>query len=288
MSFRVAIGYAQRQGNRPSQQDRVLHEKIGDSDPAHVAVVTDGMGGRRGGGESSEIAATTIIRHLKAIGETLVSRYGGRSDIGDEEIQAAVSTKLKTAFDRAFYAILNASQTQDFQDMGTMALAAVVFGPYLFLGHVGDCRAYRVAQGQAEQITTDHSILEACRKAKETGRAYHGVEPSRAETMLSDPDAFYNLLRQPAQYLGVNSLLLNHGERPCAPLVDFGLYRLERGAIYVLATDGLNPLSLDQIASAATTITDPTQAADNLCDLALASSGNKADNTTVLVVKGLP
>ena len=43
--------------------------------------------------------------------------------------------------------------------MGTTVTAAKVTGDEVSLGHVGDSRAYRLRDGELEQLTRDHSLV---------------------------------------------------------------------------------------------------------------------------------
>src|SRR4029453_8542793 len=43
--------------------------------------------------------------------------------------------------------------------MGTTITAALVSGNTVTVGHVGDSRAYRLRQGELEQLTEDHSLV---------------------------------------------------------------------------------------------------------------------------------
>jgi protein phosphatase len=53
------------------------------------------------------------------------------------------------------------------KESGTTLTAALVFGRRLYLAHVGDSRAYILAEGKLEQVTTDHSYV---RRLQEAGQ----------------------------------------------------------------------------------------------------------------------
>src|SRR5437867_6676719 len=44
-------------------------------------------------------------------------------------------------------------------DMGTTMTVALVESDHVAIGHVGDSRAYRVRDGELEQLTEDHSLV---------------------------------------------------------------------------------------------------------------------------------
>jgi protein phosphatase len=48
----------------------------------------------------------------------------------------------------------------EYAGMGTTLVVAVYRGDKLWLGHIGDSRAYRFRNGHLEQLTRDHSLLQ--------------------------------------------------------------------------------------------------------------------------------
>src|SRR4029453_19193690 len=52
-----------------------------------------------------------------------------------------------------------AARDESRRGMGTTLTAAMVSGSEVSLGHVGDSRAYRLRDGELEQLTKDHSLV---------------------------------------------------------------------------------------------------------------------------------
>lgn len=110
-----------------------------------LAVVADGMGGASAGEVASGIAAETVCRLVKD---------------GLEEPSVEPLEVLRGAIDKANQDIWDASRKNvDFLGMGTTLVAALYDDTNVYLGHVGDSRAYRFQGGACMQITRDHSLV---------------------------------------------------------------------------------------------------------------------------------
>jgi protein phosphatase len=67
---------------------------------------------------------------------------------------------LREGIEYANQIIFQKSQTSPlYKGMGTTTTAAALFGPYLFVGQVGDSRAYLIRNKQMTQITRDQTFL---------------------------------------------------------------------------------------------------------------------------------
>ncbi len=120
-------------------------------------VVCDGMGGHAAGEVASAICVRTV-REVIAAESELLSRLRDtpedpqKKQVLTDLLGRAVLTACKRIFEMA-------QQDQSRRGMGTTCTAMVLAGPRGFVGHVGDSRMYRIRQGNLEQITTDHSLL---------------------------------------------------------------------------------------------------------------------------------
>jgi PPM family protein phosphatase len=102
--------------------------------------VADGMGGARAG-EVASAMATEV--------------FEGERDSGEPaEIQLA---RILREANRRIYDL--ATTDESHRGMGTTLTAAKVTGDEISLGHVGDSRAYRMRDGELEQLTKDHSLV---------------------------------------------------------------------------------------------------------------------------------
>lgn len=115
--------------------------------------VADGMGGHQGGEVASAMAVQTLsefVRDAKAQSR----RYGARELIvrGYENASAKIYDKSHL-------------ENQELQGMGTTLVTAMVSGDSLFIGNVGDSRAYLYSQDRLWQLTEDHSLVNEQLKA---------------------------------------------------------------------------------------------------------------------------
>ena len=117
--------------------------------PLGIYVVADGMGGHSAGEVASGIIVDTIAEIASTNG---ISNMGFRQP---EEcfqwVNRVVQTANKAVFDMGH---------KMHSDMGSTLLMALVVGNNVFLGHVGDSRAYHINQEGIKQLTKDHSLVE--------------------------------------------------------------------------------------------------------------------------------
>jgi protein phosphatase len=204
-------------------------------------VVADGMGGHNGGEIASEIASQTV-------GQAFV-----RHSI--DGLVEAVTT--------ANSAVYNAGvDDPELSGMGTTVVALAVVdhesSEVLAIANVGDSRCYRYADGELDQVTTDHSLVAEMVREGSLSPEEAAVHPQR------------NIV---TRVLGV------HDDVP----VDVFAVDPYPGDRYVLCSDGLfNEVPERGIAGVLRTIDDPNEAAEELVHLAVDGGGR--DNVTVVVV----
>ena len=205
-----------------------------------VAVVADGMGGHRGGEVASAIAAKEMISRFDAPElDALVTGVGhANRRILDE---AAADPKL--------------------HGMGTTVVALglidVADGVALGAITVGDSRMYRLTGNVLEQLTEDHSLVEALVREGRITAAEAKVHPQR------------NIV---TRALGV----IEHVE------VDSFHFVPKIGDRYLLCSDGLfNEVDANTIATILATEADPEVATQKL--IAAANEGGGHDNITTVI-----
>ena len=103
--------------------------------------VADGMGGAQAGEVASRLAAS-VFREFREADELPPA----------ERVAAIIQEANRRIYERA------RSDTEA-SGMGTTMTAALVAGERVAIGHVGDSRAYRLRNGQLEQLTEDHSLV---------------------------------------------------------------------------------------------------------------------------------
>jgi protein phosphatase len=131
-------------------------DTIGTDPGIGLIVLADGMGGYKAGEVASGITVRTVLSLLKAALE--------REDLGIRDEQSGLSRPgilLRDAIQRANKLIYQTAKVQaNCEGMGTTVVAGIFHDNHLTLAHVGDSRAYRMRDGQLEQLTQDHSLLQ--------------------------------------------------------------------------------------------------------------------------------
>jgi PPM family protein phosphatase len=135
----VALGIVEQVGRTDVGRQRSANEDSLVLQPPFFAVA-DGMGGARAGEVASAIAAEA---------------FEGARDAG-EAAEAQLARILREA-NRRIYDLAVTDESR--RGMGTTLTAAKVHDGEVSLGHVGDSRAYRLRDGELEQITRDHSLV---------------------------------------------------------------------------------------------------------------------------------
>jgi serine/threonine protein phosphatase PrpC len=120
------------------------------AEPAGLAVMADGMGGYNAG----EVASQMLTGFLR-------DELGRWLQAADAAPPAAVQQAMLICVDNANRAIFESAQDNPrYAGMGTTLVLAVFRPEGVWLGHVGDSRAYRLRGDRFEQLTRDHSLLQ--------------------------------------------------------------------------------------------------------------------------------
>jgi protein phosphatase len=160
------IGLGQRAAASDPGKRRRRNEDAYVVEPPLFAVA-DGMGGAQAGEIAAKIAASVL-----------------RDSSGEQ----AVVELIKEANRRVFEA---AAEDETRSGMGTTITAAIVDDEAVQIGHVGDSRAYRIRDGDLEQVTEDHSLVAELVRSGKLSPEEAGVHPQRSvitRTVGTDPD----------------------------------------------------------------------------------------------------
>ena len=120
-------------------------------------VVADGMGGHRAGDVASKLATETISEFFKSTANDDVT-WPFHFDTNLSEEENRLLTGIRVANRQIFE---RSTRSREYHGMGTTVVGAM-FSPSkgrMYIGHVGDSRCYRVRNGQIEQLTRDHSLI---------------------------------------------------------------------------------------------------------------------------------
>ena len=102
--------------------------------------VADGMGGHNGGETASAGARDGLLEQLS----------------GKEPEQGALRIAIGAVNRRLF---LQQKEDEKLSGMGTTLTVLWLSESCVYIGHVGDSRAYRLRDGEMKQITDDHSVV---------------------------------------------------------------------------------------------------------------------------------
>ncbi len=121
-------------------------------------VVADGMGGHAGGEVASRLAVQTMRESFESTrDEDLTPLPDGTG------MRSLAGRRLLIAIAEANARVLEYGGTDPrLRSMGA-AIAALAFDPQaaqVAISHVGDARAYRVRNGEVEQLTQDHTVVQ--------------------------------------------------------------------------------------------------------------------------------
>ena len=202
--------------------------------------VADGMGGAKAG-EVASAMATEV--------------FEGESDSG-EPAETQLARILREA-NRRIYDLAVADESH--RGMGTTLTAAKVTGDDISLGHVGDSRAYRMRDGELEQLTKDHSLVaELERSGQITAEAaeHHPQRSIITRALGPEPD------------------------------VEVDTYTItgREGDLFLLCSDGLTSMISDEEIGSILRSADSLDAAADALVRAANQSGGK-DNITVVLFR---
>jgi len=120
-------------------------------------VVADGMGGHAAGEvaaqEAVEATHDMIIRNKALIEDFSTSPI-------TRELSNAVRRLMESAVQSATYLVFGiAEQKPNYSGMGTTMSALLIAGAHGVTAQVGDSRIYRIHDGEAVQLTEDHTLV---------------------------------------------------------------------------------------------------------------------------------
>ncbi len=131
-------------------------DTIGFDEDMGLAVLADGMGGHRGGEMASAITVSTI---METLGE-----QAGRLNNGDTDEKSGYSAESMAIHKAVLLANKNVHDSStanaQYRGMGTTVVVLMFYDNRFTVAHVGDSRLYRLRDGELEQITRDHSLMQ--------------------------------------------------------------------------------------------------------------------------------
>lgn len=234
--FEVAWGAATDRGQR-----RTHNEDAYLTCPP-VFLVADGMGGHQGG----DVASRTVVETFTA--------YAEHATLTSETLIAAITEAV------ARVRTIPSSGRPPGTTLTGVGISSQGDTPCWLVFNIGDSRAYRLSRGAFEQVSVDHSEVQAM------------VEAGRLEAGQAQLHQKRNVV---TRALG--------GGIPGAPVVDQWLLIARPDDRVLLCSDGLSTELTDQfLAATLQSVVDPQDAAEALVTAAVQAGGR--DNVTAVVV----
>ena len=235
----MALRIVDQAGRTDVGRQRSANEDSLFVDPPLFAVA-DGMGGAKAG----EVASAVAVEAVEAAEES------------NEPVEAQLAGIVRRA-NRRIYELAAADESR--RGMGTTLTLAKVHGDEVSLAHVGDSRAYRMRDGELEQLTRDHSLVaELERSGQITAEAaeHHPQRSIITRALGPEPDV----------------------------QVDTYTMAGRDGDLFLICSDGLTSMiSDDEVASILRSAPSLEDAADALVRAANQSGGK--DNITVILFR---
>jgi protein phosphatase len=235
----VALRIVEQAGRTDVGRQRTANEDSLFVSPPLFAVA-DGMGGAKAG----EVASAVAVEAVEAAPES------------GEPAEAQLAGIVRAA-NRRIYDLAVADESR--RGMGTTLTLAKVHGDEVSLAHVGDSRAYRMRDGQLEQLTRDHSLVaELERSGQITAEAaeHHPQRSIITRALGPEPDVE----------------------------VDTFTLTVRDGDVFLICSDGLTSMISDEeVASIVRSAGSLDEAAETLVRAANQSGGK--DNITVILFR---
>jgi PPM family protein phosphatase len=222
----------------------------------NLYIVADGMGGHRAGDVASKMATESITEFFRSTSrEDATWPFHFDTNLSEEENRLVAGIRLanRQIFDKGI-------RSRDHSGMGTTVVGALFSKRKnrLYVGHVGDSRAYRVRGETIVQLTRDHSLL----------NDYLAAMPDLSEEQQAEVPR--NVI---TRALGMQDTVS----------VDLVSDEPKPGDAYLLCSDGLSGMLNDQdILLVMSETRDPSEICRKLVEEANDQGGE--DNITALVI----
>src|SRR3954469_21213817 len=220
-------------------------------------IVADGMGGHRAGDVASRLATESIVDFFRAAAvEGYTWPFPFDTRLSDEENRLLCGIRIANR-----QIIERSTRSRECQGMGTTVVGWLFSASKgkMFIGHVGDSRAYRVRNKQIQLMTRDHSLVN--------------------DYLLAMPE----LTEEQRSELPKNVITRALGMQEHVS-VDLQADDAQVGDAYVLCSDGLSGMiEDDEILALVTSSPELPDVCRKL--IALANEHGGEDNITAVVVR---
>ena len=242
---RLALGVSDVGLVRSQNEDSWGWRRIGTDD---VLIVADGMGGHAAGDVASATAVRTVLRSL------------ADDPLPAKAADKVVEKRIQDVMMAANLAV-HAESKRRRANMGTTLQVLVIRSDgSTWLGHAGDCRAYRYRGGRLTQVSTDHTLVQDLLDAKR-------ITPEQAKdhphahvvtvTVGADPDELDAEVSKLDVKPGDRVMMCSDGLHGAVPLLDMqgtialndsprrAMRMLVRNALQTGGTDNITAVMVD-------------------------------------------
>ena len=207
-------------------------------------LAADGMGGAAAGEVASEIFAQTAL-----------SVFSINPNRSEKDTLYRVQKAYHTANEKI---LEHVSAHPDHKGMGCTAELLAFFEDHFILGHIGDSRTYRLRNGELEQLTEDHTL----------------VQQQFQEGLISEDE----IRNHPMRHVIFRAVGIKE-----EVTIDLLKGKTHPADLFLLCSDGLSDMLEDeQIRDILCADTDLERKSANLIESAKAAGG--IDNITVVLV----
>ena len=207
----------------------------------NLFIVADGMGGYKAGDVASMFTVETVVQIVKE------SESGTLVSIVDKAIRIANERLIKKA-----------TESEEYEGMGTTLVVATIHKGLLSVANVGDSRLYMVNDSEIRQITRDHSFVEEM-----VSRGL--IERSEART--------HEDKNKITRAIGVEQDVM----------ADFFEIKVKEGDKFLMCSDGLSNMIEDEVIAGIVRDNDVKTAVTKLVELANHNGGK--DNISVIIIE---
>ena len=213
-----------------------------------IFIIADGMGGHKAGEVASNTAISTIVSHYEENKQKMIEKEVCVPEFINKSIELA-NEKL----------IEESEGDEELKGMGTTITMCIVLETELYIGHVGDSRAYLLRDEKLTQLTQDHSLV---------GELLRTGSITKEEAM-----------NHPKKNVIMRALGSNKDLK-----VDILTRDMEPRDKFVLCTDGLtNMVSEERILETLVDDENPASICSKLVNISNELGG--IDNTTIMLIK---
>jgi serine/threonine protein phosphatase PrpC len=229
---------------------RAGNEDSGLSHPRLIAVA-DGMGGAVGGEIASKIAIQTLASRLEVLTQSEI----------DDDSRGDILSNTLLAIESELSVRIN--ENPELAGMGTTLTALMPIGSSMAMLHIGDSRAYRLRKGKLTRLSHDHTVVQ---ELLDQGK----ISPSE----VSD---------HPQRSMLTQALMGKNGKDSHFENFPIQLFPMEKGDLYLVASDGLTAVLSDEMIEKVLLATPIDQAANNL--ITMVRDGGAPDNVTIILAE---